>query len=144
MVFTRRAIVQITHKLIINVIALDPFLLKISRLGEINEGIGRIKCDELIQAIAHTLNSYTVGFDEAIAGRLNGADFAVLIPNLNGKNNELNKAIIENIGLVASRWIDPKEHIHVGITEFKQKTQMSKVLAAADEALVAAEIKLKD
>ena len=120
------------------------FLLKISRLGEINEGIGRIKCDELIQAIAHTLNSYTVGFDEAIAGRLNGSDFAVLIPNLNGKNNQLNKAIIENIGLVASRWIDPKEHIHVGITEFKQKTQMSKVLAAADEALVAAEMKLKD
>ncbi len=116
-------------------------LLRISKLAELNEELGRSRCDELIKAVANTLNSYTVGFDEAIAGRLNGSDFAVIIPNLIGKNNVINKAVLENIRQVAGRWTDPKKHIYNGMTEFKQKTQMSKVLAAADAALIDAESK---
>ncbi len=116
-------------------------LLRISKLAELNEELGRSKCDELIKAVANTLNSYTVGFDEAIAGRLNGSDFAVIIPNLIGKNNVINKAVLENIRRVAGRWTDPKKHIYIGMTEFKQKTQMSKVLATADAALIDAESK---
>jgi diguanylate cyclase (GGDEF)-like protein len=116
-------------------------LLRISKLAELNEELGRSRCDELIKAVANTLNSYTVGFDEAIAGRLNGSDFAVIIPNLIGKNNVINKAVLENIRQVAGRWTDPKKHIYIGMTEFKQKTQMSKVLAAADAALIDAESK---
>lgn len=83
-------------------------LLRISKLAELNEELGRSRCDELIKAVANTLNSYTVGFDEAIAGRLNGSDFAVIIPNLIGKNNVINKAVLENIRQVAGRWTDPK------------------------------------
>lgn len=116
-------------------------LLRLSKLSELNEKLGRSKCDELIQAVANTLNSYTIGFDEAIAGRLNGSDFAVIIPNLISKNNVINKAILENMRLVAARWIDSKNHIYVGMTEFKQKAQMSKVLAEADAALIEAENK---
>lgn len=116
-------------------------LLRISKLAELNEELGRSRCDELIKAVANTLNSYTVGFDEAIAGRLNGSDFAVIIPNLIGKNNVINKAVLKNIRQVAGRWTDPKKHIYIGMTEFKQKTQMSKVLAAADAALIDAESK---
>ncbi len=116
-------------------------LLRISKLAELNEELGRSRCDELIKAVANTLNSYTVGFDEAIAGRLNGSDFAVIIPNLIGKNNVINKAVLENIRQVAGRWTDPKKHIYISMTEFKQKTQMSKVLAAADAALIDAESK---
>jgi diguanylate cyclase (GGDEF)-like protein len=116
-------------------------LLRLSKLSELNEKLGRSKCDDLIQAIANTLNSYTIGFDEAIAGRLNGSDFSVIIPNLISKNNVINKAVLENMRLVAGRWIDAQNHIYVGMTEFKQKAQMSKVLAEADASLIEAENK---
>jgi diguanylate cyclase (GGDEF)-like protein len=118
-------------------------LVRISDLGDINDEIGRQKCDELIKALANTLNSYTIGFDDAIAGRLNGSDFAVLILNQGEKNKDIHQAISENLFKTAKRWIEPEQYIFTGSTQFKTKSTMSEILAKADKMLTEAQEKRK-
>ncbi len=115
-------------------------LLRIHRLAELNEKIGRVACDQLIQAIAQVLNSYTIGNDFAFTGRLNGSDFALLLPNLGKKNTEvsktiLDKVILENTRQIAYKWIDPAGYLFTGVTSFKYEASVSDILKKADKAL---------
>jgi diguanylate cyclase (GGDEF)-like protein len=110
-------------------------LLRIKDLGEVNDLLGRQKCDAFIQALANELNSYTVGSDDAIAGRLNGADFAVIVPGINKQSEQLVKKVFKNVSIVASRWVNADEHIFMGYTQFTSKSHASDVLAEADKSL---------
>ncbi len=99
-------------------------LLRIEHLAELNEKIGRVACDQLIQASTQGLNSYAIGNDFAFTGRLNGSDFALLMPNLTKKNTEvsksiLDKVILENTRQIAYKWIDPTAYLFTGVTTFK-------------------------
>ena len=116
--------------------------LRIVDLAEVNEMLGRLKCDEFIKALADELTSYTIGSEDAIAGRLNGSDFAVIVPNLNNKSEQTIKKILTNVRRLADRWIDADQHIFIGSTQFQAKNQVSDVLAEADKSLIAAEKKL--
>jgi len=115
--------------------------LRIKDLGMINEQIGASACDKLILAVTHVLNGYTIGIENAFAGRLNGADFAVLLPNLGSKNNELAKVILENTRQAAQKWINPNQHIFVCVTAFKYQAKVSALLARADKLLSEAQEK---
>ena len=118
-------------------------LLRIEHLAELNEKIGRVACDQLIQAITQVLNSYAIGNDFAFTGRLNGSDFALLMPNLTKKNTEvsksiLDKVILENTRQIAHKWIDPTAYLFTGVTTFKHEASVSEILKKADKALSAA------
>lgn len=116
--------------------------LRINDLAGINERLGRRASDEMILAITQVLNGYTIGIENALTGRLNGSDFAVLMPSLGRvKNNELAKAILKNTHQVARKWLDPKQHLLVGSTTFEFQAKVSDVLTKADKVLLAAQNK---
>ena len=115
--------------------------LRFADLADINARLGRIESDALILAITQELNSYTIGIENAFTGRLNGSDFAVLMPNLGAKNSELARAILQNTHQIAQKWIDPKQHLLVGSTTFKFQAKVSDVLAKADKVLLTAQNK---
>lgn len=113
--------------------------LRIADLAGINERIGRTASDAMILAISQVLNSYTIGVSHAFTGRLNGADFAVLMPDQGHNNNELARDILQNTHEIAQQWLDPKQHLFVGATPFKFKTKVSEVLTQADIVLINAQ-----
>ena len=55
-------------------------LLRVLQLVEINRSLGREPTDRLICTIAQTVQAYTQRVDGAFVGRLNGADFALALP----------------------------------------------------------------
>lgn len=116
-------------------------LLRIKDLAELNDTLGRIKCDDFIRALADELTSYTLGSDDAISGRLNGSDFAVIVPHLNKKSEQTIKSMLKNTRKVTARWVDADQHIFMGSSQFKHKNQITDVLAEADKSLIESENK---
>jgi predicted signal transduction protein with EAL and GGDEF domain len=57
-------------------------LVRIRNLIELNQTLGQQKTDSAIRGLAGELNRLTAGNDAAIAGRLNGSDFAMYLPDL--------------------------------------------------------------
>ena len=113
--------------------------LRIADLAGINARLGRVESDALILAMTQELNSYTIGVENAFTGRLNGSDFALLMPDLDNKNNELTKQIWQNTHQIAQQWLDPKQHLFVGSTTFKFQANVSEVLTKADKMLTEAQ-----
>lgn len=113
--------------------------LRIADLAGINARLGRVESDALILAMTQELNSYTIGVENAFTGRLNGSDFALLMPDLGNKNNELTKQIWQNTHQIAQQWLDPKQHLFVGSTTFKFQANVSEVLTKADKMLTEAQ-----
>jgi diguanylate cyclase (GGDEF)-like protein len=110
-------------------------LVRINDLPCINQQLGRAQADALILAITNTLNSYTIGIKEAFTGRLNGSDFAVLMPNSASKDDALSHLILKDIHQVAKKWLAQEAHIIVGATAFKFEDKVNEVLTKADEVL---------
>lgn len=110
-------------------------LLRIEHLGELNESIGRVTSDQLLLAIAQVLNSYTTGIESAFTGRLNGSDFALLMPNLGKNNKELTNAILKSTHQIAQKWIAPQQHLFIGVSSFKYQANVSEILKKADKTL---------
>ena len=114
-------------------------IVRITDLPSINQQLGRAQADALILAITNTLNSFTVGIKEAFTGRLNGSDFAVLMPNSGSEDNALGHLILKDIHQVAKKWLDPEAYIVVGATSFKFQDKVCEVLTKADEVLRSAQ-----
>lgn len=55
-------------------------LARLRELGELNTRLGRQKTDDLLRAIAQVFAHFANEYPESAAGRLNGSDFALLIP----------------------------------------------------------------
>jgi EAL domain-containing protein (putative c-di-GMP-specific phosphodiesterase class I)/GGDEF domain-containing protein len=56
------------------------FLIRVARLTELNHRLGRETTDDLLRRIGETLREMAVARPNTIGGRLNGADFALLMP----------------------------------------------------------------
>lgn len=110
-------------------------LVRVNDLSTLNETLGRSQADALILAIAKALNSYTIGIENAFTGRLNGSDFAVLMPNSASKHDALGHLILQDVHKVAKKWLDPEAYIVVGATGFKFQDKVSEVLTKANEFL---------
>jgi diguanylate cyclase (GGDEF)-like protein len=112
-------------------------LIRIPNLLTLNTQHGRKTIDELLKAIAEELNIYTKAHTHAHAGRLNGSDFALLIPDHINKeilNIEILDKIYNNISKlkihinlpIALHWVNPSE-------------SRSQILYQLDSALALAE-----
>ncbi|SDF92146.1 EAL domain, c-di-GMP-specific phosphodiesterase class I (or its enzymatically inactive variant) [Onishia taeanensis] len=56
-------------------------LVRVSDLEGLNEGMGRPETDRFLHDLASTLHQYALEYPGSQAGRLNGSDFALLLPN---------------------------------------------------------------
>jgi diguanylate cyclase (GGDEF)-like protein len=114
-------------------------LLRIANLAAVNHRLGRAATDDLLRRVAGHLSEALGGNEQAVAGRLNGADFAVLWPGRHDAG-ELAAALLERVLPDASRWdIDPRSFVHVGAIALRPGMAQAEALAQADEALATAE-----
>ncbi len=113
-------------------------IVRIANLAELNQKLGRQDCDAMIRKIAKTIDSYAVGDEHAMAARLNGSDFGLLLPN-NLSLEALSTNIFNNLKVAISAWVQANNLFSVGIAPFSYGLSISAVLAAADINLAQAE-----
>ena len=112
-------------------------LLRVLQLGEVNQRLGRERTDRLIVSIARTLQDYVQHAPEALVGRLNGSDFALVLPEA-GVAAESAQVIV---ALLRAGLADVDDAIAVaaGVVEMHPGGSLAGLMSAADLALARAE-----
>jgi diguanylate cyclase (GGDEF)-like protein len=112
-------------------------LLRMMNLAEINRSLGRESTDRLIMSIAQTLQTYTLRVEGAFAGRLNGSDFALALPQ-GGVAEETARAVVE-LMRVALWGVARSVGVAAGAVEMRHGASLADLMSTADLALARAE-----
>ena len=116
---------------------LGLLLIRVCDLQGMNQRIGHAAADHVLQALALSLKTYTDRIERCSAGRLNGADFALLLP-VGGMAAETAQALVQALrGPITG--IDPGAKVAAGGVELRSPLSGTQALALADAALAQAE-----
>jgi diguanylate cyclase (GGDEF)-like protein len=108
-------------------------LLRVCDLQGMNQRIGHAATDHVLQALAQAMRSYPSRIERCCAGRLNGADFALLLP-VGGMAVETAASLVQALRLPILR-IDPSARVAAGGVELRSPINATQALALADAAL---------
>ncbi|MDY0013012.1 MAG: LapD/MoxY N-terminal periplasmic domain-containing protein [Rhodocyclaceae bacterium] len=111
-------------------------IARIADLASLNRNLGREVTDQLLRRIGERLQSLQESRPGWAAGRLNGADFAILAPGAEDAET-LARRLAAEIHMVA----DPSRELRlpVGATPYRAGESVPQLLARADGALATAE-----
>lgn len=113
-------------------------LVRVMKLADINHAAGRDATDALLRSVATGLSECSATADDAVTGRLNGADFALLF--VNGLDvSDLVEGLQQALRRAAAGLPGQEVRFALGSTRFRRGDALAQVLAAADNALAAAE-----
>ena len=112
-------------------------LLRVCDLQGMNRRIGHAATDHVLQALAQALRAYPSRIERCCVGRLNGADFALLLP-VGGMAAETAASLVQALLLPIMR-IDPLARVAAGAVELRSPITANQALAKADVALARAE-----
>jgi diguanylate cyclase (GGDEF)-like protein len=115
-------------------------LLRMRDLQGLNRRLGHAAADRALLAVAGSLQTYPDRVGRCFAGRLNGADFALLLP-VGGMAQETATALIQAMRLPLLA-IDPQARVFAGAVELDRPMTAKQALAVADAALARAEADL--
>jgi diguanylate cyclase (GGDEF)-like protein len=113
-------------------------MARLADLVGINRRLGRAATDDLLKLVAKALQ-HVVGHDStAVVARLNGADFALILP---GDSNSLAvaKRLMAEIVQEAASFVDGSNTASIGVGRFLGGEDVGALLARVDGALAAAE-----
>ncbi|TRZ97915.1 MAG: EAL domain-containing protein [Rhodocyclaceae bacterium] len=122
------------------------FLVRVADLVGINKRLGREATDDLLRRVGETVMQGGIPGDgaggaantEGIAARMNGADFALLLPGQTAGRDVAEKLLKSLIDTMEAFVVDgPSAFIGMGV--FKQGTGLGVVLSQVDAALIGAE-----
>lgn len=114
-------------------------MLRLADLAGINRRAGRETADELLRRIGQALLGIAAGHPHAAAARLNGADFALLLPGIRDAAPFAEKLLHLLNDLVAAGLIDGERIGHVASGSYLHDQAAGSLLARIDAALAAAE-----
>ena len=112
-------------------------IVRLRMLGKINRKYGREVADELLLRVGRAIGDLTMSCSGTFAGRLNGADFALLLgdcdpaPTLNELLNSLPSVVVPLAGDYSTTYI--------GYSEFAHGDSPARLLARIDAELAAAD-----
>jgi diguanylate cyclase (GGDEF)-like protein len=115
-------------------------IARFAHLSEVNRELGRQTADQLLRRIGEKFVAITTAHPDWLVGRLNGSDFAVLVPG--GADTTLDRAqeiagalhlAIDDANLAEERFLP------VGATSLDPGEPLSQLLSRADTALATAE-----
>jgi predicted signal transduction protein with EAL and GGDEF domain len=112
-------------------------LVRLADLASLNRMQGRATADRALRVIAQLLQAYPVRVRGCLVGRLNGADFALLLP-APGLAAETAASIADALRPALAA-VAHRVHVHIGAAGFVHGTKVSDLLARADHALAVAE-----
>lgn len=115
-------------------------LLRVDNLAELNQSLGGARTDVLLKEISAVLTTAVDTYQNGLAVRLRGADFALLVPELAAPAaRELAQKLCDQIALFQSMGLtDRSGVIHVGMVSFEPSNKLGELLARANQALTQA------
>ncbi len=119
------------------------FLIRLDKLEQINQKLGRIETDRLLREagallshIGETSEGENPGF---LAARMNGSDFMLFIPHADNTEAIANQ-VVSKLTVLLSRVGDEVTDIcHIGAVRYRKGDELRELLASTDAALAAAE-----
>ena len=112
------------------------FIARLAHLAEANQMLGRAATDDLLRAFGDTIEKTAGDFPEALPARLNGADFALLVPGLAAPQEAAEK-LLQALAQAASAFLPEKPNTWLGCGHFTRGVEPSTILAQVDMALAA-------
>lgn len=113
-------------------------LIRLADLAGINRRLGREAADELLKGAAETIRLCSKFSPEGVAGRLNGADFAVMLPGeVSGRASAT--SLLARLSETARPFVDGKVAASIGFGRFAHGMDLGALLARVDSALASAE-----
>lgn len=112
-------------------------LLRVRDLQGMNQRIGHAGADRVLHALGQALHAYPDRIARCCAGRLNGADFALLLP-VGGMAFETAATLVQALRLPFAG-IDALAGVDAGVVELSLPMNATQALALADAALARAE-----
>jgi EAL domain-containing protein (putative c-di-GMP-specific phosphodiesterase class I)/GGDEF domain-containing protein len=114
-------------------------LLRVADLAGINRRLGRELADELLRRLGAALHKQIANQPGAAAARLNGADFALLLPGVQEPTPVAERLLAIFGELVAAGLIDGARIGHVASSPYLHGQNIGALLARLDSTLAAAE-----
>ncbi len=114
------------------------FIARVANLAAVNQSLGRKDTDELLRAFGRGLVSVSRNYPDALAARLNGADFAVLVPELAAPQAVADQ-LFQALTNEASAYLQDRPSTWLGCGHFPPGVEMETILAQVDMALAAVE-----
>ncbi len=115
-------------------------LIQVHDLQDINTEKGYEAGDTLIRRAAQIIREAATQWTNAVAARLNGGDFALLLPNIDKEGNKrLAEDIAHRLAQLSIEQLSPSDHIcNIGALYYSTPTTLDHLLAHSDGALSAA------
>jgi predicted signal transduction protein with EAL and GGDEF domain len=114
-------------------------MLRLADLAGINRRAGRETADELLRRVGVVLGEQARGRLNAVAARLNGADFALLLPGVHDPAAQAEKLLHALNDLAAAGLIDGERIGHLASGSYLHGHSVANLLSRLDAALAAAE-----
>ena len=115
------------------------FLVHIGNLEEINQKLGRGSTNGLLRQAGAIMDNISASMPDRVIGRLNGPDFALVIPDLDDAAQLLARLTVELAALLSQTGGDSVGFYHIGAIRYRQGDQPQEILTSADTALAAAQ-----
>ena len=113
-------------------------LTRVAQLAKINQRLGRKNTDELLQHLASIIADTVKKFPDGLGARLNGADFALLLPNVPSGHNIASDLMTRLVG-EAHAFLGEAPTAVMGLCCYPPGPDAGAIMAQADAALATAE-----
>ena len=115
------------------------FLIRIADLAGINKRLGREATDELLQRLAARVGAGATANEEILAARMNGADFALLLPGEKA-GRDVAERLLQDLADTLEAYVEGGPSAYIGMGTFRRGTGLREVLSQVDAVLIAAEV----
>jgi predicted signal transduction protein with EAL and GGDEF domain len=114
-------------------------MVRLADLIGVNRRLGRASTDDFLKIMGRTINGVCAMPGNGVAARLNGADFAVLLPAEKDGQTKANK-LLQDMVLVATPFVEGgAATAWIGVGRFTAGTDVGGLLSQVDLALAGAE-----
>lgn len=111
------------------------FIARVAHLASVNQDLGRSATDELLRAFGKVVARVAVQHTDALAARLNGADFALLVPGLSAPH-VVAEGLLQSLAQEASAFLPNNQSTTwLACGNFPRATEIDTILAQVDSAL---------
>ena len=114
------------------------FIARVANLTTANQFMGRKDTDELLRAFGRGLTTVATQYPEAFAARLNGADFAMLVPALSDPKTVADQ-LFQALTNEAAPYLPDRPSTWLGCGHFPPGVEPDIILSQVDMALAAVE-----
>jgi diguanylate cyclase (GGDEF)-like protein len=112
-------------------------ILRLHDLMGINKQHGRAGADQVIKRVAKIISGYSEKMQDSLAGRLNGSDFALLVPSDNP--TEVAEALMADLVLEIKEFYDNGFCASIGMAPYAKGVVIGALMSQVDMSLASAE-----